>query len=128
MLRRMSLLQSTGHTGKVIEEREEFTSLIYTYALPVLQETGLRDYSVELLLEEDHMNNTELYDTLKTYLLCENSISETAKKLHIHRNTLVYRLKHIREIVDKDINDNKVSREMLSYMMLYDIARQIEVK
>lgn len=128
LLRRMSLLQSTGHTGKVIEEREEFTSLIYTYALPVLQETGLRDYSVELLMEEDHMNNTELYDTLKTYLLCENSISETAKKLHIHRNTLVYRLKQIREIVDKDINDNKVSREMLSYMMLYDIARQIEVK
>lgn len=128
LLQRMSLLQNNSHTGKVIEEKEKYTSLIYTYALPVLQETGLRDYSVELLLEEDHMNNTELYDTLKTYLLCENSISETAKKLHIHRNTLVYRLKQIREIVDKDINDNKVSREMLSYMMLYDIARQIEVK
>ena len=60
--------------------------------------------------------------TLKTYLLCENNVAIAAKRLHIHRNTLVYRLKQIRECLDVDTNDHDVSRELLAFMMMNDIA------
>ena len=46
------------------------------------------------------------------------------QNLHIHRNTLVYRLKQIKECMEIDINDNGTARELLSFMMMYDIARR----
>ena len=46
--------------------------------------------------QEDRENNTDLYYTLKVYLLNENNVTMAADSLHIYRNTLVYRLKQIR--------------------------------
>ena len=56
----------------------------------------------------------------------ENSlnVSETSRQLYIHRNTLVYRLKQIRECIEADINDNETARELLAFMMMYDVSRQ----
>jgi DNA-binding PucR family transcriptional regulator len=45
-----------------------------------------------------------------------------SKMLHIHRNTLIYRLKQIREYMGMDVNDNEVSRELLAFIMMNDIA------
>ncbi len=97
---------------------------MYTYTTSLIEKAGLRDYSVERLLLEDERNHTELYHTLKTYLLCENNVTAAAKRLHIHRNTLVYRLKQIKECIDVDMNDFEVSRELLAFIMMYDIAGQ----
>ena len=66
-------------------------------------------------------------ETLFTiYKFFENNlnVSETARKLFVHRNTLVYRLKQIKECMEIDINDNGTARELLSFMMMYDIARR----
>ena len=76
------------------------------------------------LLQEDRENNTDLYYTLKVYLLNENNVTMAADSLHIHRNTLVDRLKQIRECIEADINDNETARELLAFMMMYDVSRQ----
>lgn len=39
--------------------------------------------------------DNEALKTLETFLNCELNVSQTAAKLHIHRNTMVYRLKQI---------------------------------
>ena len=44
------------------------------------------------LKEVDREHGTSYYETLRVYLECERSLSETAKQLFIHRNTLLYRL------------------------------------
>lgn len=97
---------------------------MYTYTTALIENAWLRDYSMERLLLEDERNHTELYHTLKTYLLCENNVTVAAKRLHIHRNTLVYRLKQIKECIDVDTNDYEVCRELLACIMMYDSARQ----
>lgn len=109
-------------------ESNSFSDIIYSYATSILQQAGIKDYSLQLLLQKDKENNTELYETLKMYFLCENNVMKTASKLFIHRNTLVYRLNQIREITGKDINDYQVSRELLSLMMINDTAKKIEEK
>ena len=52
----------------------------------------------------------EFVYTLQTYLLCGRSLSTTANIMHIHRNTLQYRLERIREMVgnDFDVQDENV--------------------
>ncbi|GFN23726.1 PucR family transcriptional regulator [Thermanaeromonas sp. C210] len=54
------------------------------------------------LKEYDEKNNTEYVRCLYTYLQNGLNISQTAKKLFIHRNTLTYRLSRIFEILGTD--------------------------
>lgn len=121
-LQRMALVKDSRETAAVRREKEWSMRGMYTYTASLIEKAGLRDYSIERLLLEDERNHTELYHTLKTYLLCENNVTAAAKRLHIHRNTLVYRLKQIKECIDVDTNDFEVSRELLAFIMMYDIA------
>ncbi|MFC5792646.1 PucR family transcriptional regulator [Thalassorhabdus alkalitolerans] len=57
------------------------------------------------LREYDSKNNTELYDTLETYLNRDGNINEAAKDLHVHVNTLNYRVKRICEIAQIDVKN-----------------------
>lgn len=122
-LSRMNHIHAVDRNQKIKREKEWSLQGMYSIASPLIEEAGLSDYTVLSLAEEDERNNTELYYTLKMYLLCENSVTVTAKKMHIHRNTLVYRLKQIQECINLKL-DEKTSRELLAFMMMYDITRQ----
>lgn len=56
----------------------------------------------------DKNNNTELLKTCIHYFLCGLKSSKTAQELCIHRNTLMYRLSVIEEIIKTNINDVKI--------------------
>ena len=124
MLKRMSMLRSREEQEKFRREKEWSLWGIYTYTTSLFKKAGLKDYSVNRLIEEDEKNHTELYQTLKTYLFCENNVTETAKMMHVHRNTLVYRLKKISDMLQIDYNDYHVSRELLAYILMNDISER----
>jgi len=44
-------------------------------------------------------------DTLRAYLECNCNLIRTAEHLFLHKNTLLYRLNHIRNIIRCDLND-----------------------
>jgi DNA-binding PucR family transcriptional regulator len=50
------------------------------------------------LREYDKHNQTEYYKTLKTYLENKENVVKTAETLFIHRGTMIYRLKRIKEL------------------------------
>ena len=124
LLKRMSMVNGLENDPVMKREKEWSVQGLYTYTTPLFKEAGLSDYRLLRLLQEDRENNTELYYTLKVYLLNENNVTMAADSLHIHRNTLVYRLKQIRECIEADINDNETARELLAFMMMYDVSRQ----
>lgn len=57
------------------------------------------------LQEYDQEKNTELYETLKAYLSCVQNAEKTARELYIHRSTLFYRLRKIKEVTGLDLNE-----------------------
>ncbi|MEM7125230.1 MAG: helix-turn-helix domain-containing protein [Chloroflexota bacterium] len=57
------------------------------------------------LLTHDKDHNAELVTTLDAFFSCHGNLSQTATRLHIHRNTLTYRLERIAEITRLDLND-----------------------
>lgn len=124
LLKRMALVSGIENDPVMKREKEWSIQGLYTYTLPLFDAAGLSDYRVLKLIREDAENNTDLYYTLKVYLLNGNNVTLAAENLHIHRNTLVYRLKQIKECIKVDFNDNEISRELLAYMMMYDISRQ----
>ena len=61
--------------------------------------------TIQPLLEHDQRRGSELVDTLAAFFHCHGNLSQTAARLHIHRNTLAYRLEQIASITQLDLND-----------------------
>ena len=53
------------------------------------------------LIEYDNKNKTDYLDTLRCYLDNDSSIAEVAKISFVHRNTVNYKIKKIKEIAPK---------------------------
>ena len=61
--------------------------------------------TVAPLIAHDEGHNAELVETLEAFFACHGNLSQTATSLHIHRNTLTYRLQRISGITRMDLND-----------------------
>lgn len=81
---------------------------IYRYLDVLLQKKQLDGYenlSLQKLMNYDEANKTHLLETLEVFLNKDSNVHETASVLHIHANTLIYRLKRISEIADIDFKN-----------------------
>ena len=58
-----------------------------------------------LLFTLDKEHDSSFAQSLYTYLKCNRNITDTANALHIHRNTLIYHLKRIEDLLDISIDD-----------------------
>jgi purine catabolism regulator len=68
------------------------------------QLTGLYQEHLGILEAFDKANNSNLLETLECYLNHALNVSQTAKSLFIHRNTMFYRLDQIKELLQVDFN------------------------
>ena len=93
----------SGLKGKIFFYRDQG---IYTL-LSHVDDTRILDTYVEeklgKLLQADELNDGKLSETLENYLNCSCNAKKTAEEMFLHRNTLNYRLKKIREILGCDL-------------------------
>ncbi|MBI2941504.1 MAG: helix-turn-helix domain-containing protein [Chloroflexi bacterium] len=81
---------------------------IYRLLLALKDTAELRtfyDETLGRLAEYDRRSDGELLRTLEAYFSCHASPTEAAERLHVHRNTLLYRLGRIRAISGLDLDD-----------------------
>ncbi len=78
------------------------------------------------LWEENDEQSDILINNLKTYLIYGKNITDTAMALHIHRNTLIYRLNKLQSLFGIDFKD--ISLNEIEYLkfscMLVDHLKQ----
>ncbi|GLZ04188.1 hypothetical protein Acsp03_16540 [Actinomadura sp. NBRC 104412] len=55
------------------------------------------------LEEYDNVRQAELLHTLEEFLACSGSWNRTAGRLHVHVNTLRYRIRRIEELTGRDL-------------------------
>ena len=72
----------------------------------------------------DLENNMELVPTLHAFLLEERNWVNTAARLHIHRNTLRYRIDRIQELTGLDL-ENPMQR--LSLLFAFAVKQYLEL-
>ncbi len=60
---------------------------------------------VKTLMERDNADDTLYCLTLYTYLICHHSLRETCERLFTHRNTVLYRVRRMKEDFDIPIDD-----------------------
>jgi purine catabolism regulator len=57
------------------------------------------------LSEADTRGNSVLIETLECFFHCNGNLSETARAMHLHRNSLLYRLGRIEELLGRSLED-----------------------
>lgn len=91
--------------------------------LPEVYLQKLCDDTISPLIEFDKNNNGNLIDTLKIYYLSKFNSTDTAKKLFLHRNTLIHRLDKIKELLHNDFTDNDKMFSIYLGICAYEILR-----
>jgi Sugar diacid utilization regulator len=76
--------------------------------------------AIEMLHLHDRKNGTEYLQTLRVYITSMCSHARTIKKLHIHRNTLLYRVKKIEEITGISLDNERVCALLLCNFYLLE--------
>lgn len=61
----------------------------------------------------DMEHDSDYLNTLKAYLQADCNLLETASKLHTHRNTIIYRIKKIKELIGNELDNSKIKFDLL---------------
>ncbi len=81
--------------------------MIYSFGETVDLNT-LVHRSVRILLEADKTNDSNYVQTLFTYIACGRNLTEAAKEMELHYNTLKYRINRIVSMTGVDLQDERV--------------------
>lgn len=113
-----SVLQIKKQFPKQLESALYYDELGFYRLLPLSHEHNMKhSYSnpkLERLKAYDREHNGSLVETLEVFLSLDSNVKDASDALHIHANSLNYRLKRISEIGDIDLSsmDQKVTLYM----------------
>ena len=96
------------------------------YMRDEMDEMDSRVQELEIIKEEDKLKNGNLYETLYWYLVAGRNMVQAAAKLKIHRNTLLYRISRINELIHLDEYGNMESQRLLMAMQMERMKEEIK--
>ena len=93
-LEALDYLNEKGKSGLSVFA-EDYAQLLFLRS--ALRKGTVFDSRVSEMAEYDRVNSSELCLTLYTYLCCGHSLKETCERLYTHKNTVLYRIRRIKE-------------------------------
>jgi purine catabolism regulator len=80
---------------------------VYRLLLRLRESGELEEFCRSTLgpLTADPRSGDTLIETLDAFFACNGNLSEAARRLHLHRNSLIYRLGRARELLGQDLED-----------------------
>jgi PucR family transcriptional regulator, purine catabolism regulatory protein len=78
------------------------------------------------LLEYDREQRGELMHTLEAYFDCSGNLARTSEAIHVHRNTLLYRLSRIAQICQVDLDHSETRLSLWLALKLHHILMNSE--
>lgn len=106
---------SQGELSKQTAFIQSFRTKDTMELLRLIPEDELRnfhEYTLNFFTKENTEDEQALLQTLSVYLETHCQISETAKRLFVHRNTVVYRLEKCEEILGKSLKDSETTLQL----------------
>ncbi|MBE5995817.1 MAG: hypothetical protein E7240_00500 [Lachnospiraceae bacterium] len=94
--------------------RDYYPAIIFRQAKTSLSEENLIPDELKILAQHDREFGTDYKETLFGYLYERNDLNRAANYLHIHRNTLRYRMEKIRQIIGMDPDDPETALRLTS--------------
>lgn len=92
--------------------------------LNAIPETNRSKYLEQSLKRADLFVEAEILGTLETFFSLDCNVSETAKKLYIHRNTLLYRLDKLKQETGLDVRQFRDAVLVKIILLLYKVTKR----
>ena len=94
------LFMMPGDEKRIFHFFDHLDYQLINYANKTIEVKNLIHPTIRIIKDYDRKHNTEFYYTMKKYLLNygDITIDQLAKVMHIHRNTLRYRLEKVTEL------------------------------
>lgn len=113
---------------RILENNIELTENINDNCYKIIYDLMCLDSEIEILVPEfiyklkyDDINNgTDLLRTLYFYLVEERSLIKASQRLNVHRNSIVYRINKINELVDINLDNYKARKNIISALEIID--------
>jgi PucR family transcriptional regulator, purine catabolism regulatory protein len=97
---------------------------LYRMLFTLSQHPELREFYQEtlgVLLDYDARTGAGLVETLDAYFSCNGSPTDAAQRLHLHRNTVIYRLRRIEEVGGLQLEDAPTRLNLHLCMRIRDV-------
>ncbi|TXK83662.1 CdaR family transcriptional regulator [Paenibacillus sp. N3.4] len=120
-LRETIMLGRSFHVGSFIHLRWE---LRLEKLLHLVQEEEKAEFLEQVLRGTDHALDAETVTTLEHFFTLDCNVSETAKKLYIHRNTLLYRLDKFKNETGLDVRTFNHAVLVRLALLLYKVTKR----
>ena len=78
------------------------------------------------LLHQDARNEGALIETLEGFFRCNGNLSETARTMHLHRNSLLYRLGRIEELLGHSLEDPELRLSLQIALKIHHVRKRLE--
>lgn len=117
----VNLSERNGWENQLVQYRELG---VYQLLLAIDDKNTMKQYydaKLGVLEKHDQNNGSDYLEFLKVYLNSNCNINDTADKLFIHRNTVVYKIKKINELLDCDLSELEVRVKLFLAIMLQNI-------
>jgi DNA-binding PucR family transcriptional regulator len=79
--------------------------------------------SLKQLKDYDESHKGELFKTLKVLVESGNNLKNACENLHIHRNTLGYRIERIKELTQLDLSQPEILFELAYSFRIDDFLK-----
>ncbi|MBO0791890.1 MAG: helix-turn-helix domain-containing protein, partial [Ktedonobacteraceae bacterium] len=76
------------------------------------------------LLNGDTRHDGTLIETLESYFRCNGNLSETARAMHLHRNSLLYRLERIEVLLGRSLEDAELRLNLQIALKIHHLHRR----
>jgi sugar diacid utilization regulator len=92
--------------------------------LNVLTEEEQQRFVNQVLKRTDQLPDTEMYVLLEQFFAYDCNVSETAKSLYVHRNTLLYRLDKFKQETGLDVRSFSDAVLVQVALLLYKVTKR----
>lgn len=126
LLSEVSLLKETVALGRLFHVKDhihlpwELSLERLLYRIP---DEDRADFVARADRYSDMLEDEETVATLETFFKMDCNVSETAKQLYIHRNTLLYRLDKIKQETELDVRKFEDAVLMKLTLLLYKVTK-----
>ncbi|QHW31969.1 PucR family transcriptional regulator [Paenibacillus rhizovicinus] len=122
-----ALLRETVHLGRAfhIGSNIHLPWLLHLERLlNTIPEPHRIKFVEQALKRTDAFLDPEILTTLETFFSLDCNVSETAKKLYIHRNTLLYRLDKLKQETELDVRQFRDAVLVKIILLLYKVTKR----
>jgi DNA-binding PucR family transcriptional regulator len=95
---------AVGEPATVVSAGDVGSHLLLLSGIPPEARRAFRDRVLGPVLAYDHAHGADLVYTLDVFLNCAGSWSRAATRLHLHVNTLRYRIGRVEQLTGRDLS------------------------